>query len=133
MLGLLTRPSNTRKTECGAKLLLRALLVRAAPFALLACGPLAFAQRADYDGSRQVKLKGPVTRVEWTHPHTFFFVDVRDANGTTRNWAVESGNLIDLEKSGWKWDSLHVGDMVTVDGVPLRMTKRQVLAKSVVL
>ena len=74
---------------------------------LLAVGSLAFAQRADYDSSRQVKLKGSVTRIEWTHPHTFFFVDVRDANGTIRNWAVESGNLIDLDpkfRDPAKWD-----------------------------
>jgi len=94
----------------------------------------AFAQNsATYDNSRQVKLTGVVTRVEWANPHAFFFVNVKDANGTVTNWALEFGNALDLEKDGWTRNSLHIGDSVNVEGVPTRDPVSQAFAKSVTL
>ena len=88
--------------------------------ALLAAVPV-FSQQsfsATYDRNRQVKLQGTVTRIDWVNPHAFFFIDVRDATGTVTNWAVEFGRPLDLERNGWKWNSLRIGDAVTVEGVP---------------
>jgi hypothetical protein len=88
---------------------------------------------ATYDSSRQVKLQGIVTRIDWTNPNAFFFIDVRDAGGTTSNWAVEIGNALQLERDGWKRTALQIGDTVTVDGAPARGESRQASAKNVVL
>jgi hypothetical protein len=88
---------------------------------------------ATYDSSRQVKLQGVVTRIEWVNPSAFFFIDVRDATGTVANWAIEIGNPIELERDGWRSSALHIGDSVTVDGIPARNETRQASAKSVVL
>src|SRR5262249_34102206 len=88
---------------------------------------------ASYDSSRQVKLTGVVTRIDWVNPHAYFFIDVRDASGTIANWAVEIGNPLDLERDGWKPGALHIGDAVTVDGYPARGSSRRVFAKSTVL
>ena len=53
------------------------------------------------------------------NPRAYLFINVRDINGWHRaNWAVEFGNPLDLEKDGWKRSSLHIGDVVTVEGVP---------------
>jgi hypothetical protein len=94
----------------------------------------AFAQSsATYDSSRQVKLTGAVTRVEWANPHAFFFLNVRDAAGNVTNWALEFGNPLDLEKDGWTRNSLHVGDSVNVEGIPARGGSKQAFAKSVTL
>jgi hypothetical protein len=97
---------------------------------------LASAQRAPsatYDNERKVTLSGPVTRIDWVNPGAFFFVNVRDARGTIANWAVEFGNPLDLEKDGWKSDSLHIGDMIAVEGIIARGPVRQAMATSVVL
>jgi hypothetical protein len=97
---------------------------------------LAAAQRsntATYDSTRQVKLQGPVTRIDWVNPRAFLFVDVKDANGTVMNWAVDFGNPLELERDGWKKSSLHIGDVVTVEGTPARSESREALAKTVVL
>jgi hypothetical protein len=88
---------------------------------------------ATYDGSRQVRLQGAVTRIDWVNPHAFLFIAVRDAAGTVANWAVEFGNPLELERDGWKRSSLHVGDVVTIEGNPARGDSRQAFAKSVVL
>jgi len=95
-----------------------------------------FSQRpfsATYDSARQVKLQGVVTRIDWVNPAAFFFIDVRDATGTLVNWAVEIGNPLELERDGWKRSALHVGDTVTIEGIPARSESRQASAKSVVL
>lgn len=94
------------------------------------------AQRSDtatYDNQRQIKLQGPVTRIDWVNPRAFLFIDVKDANGTVANWAVDFGNIFDLERAGWKKSSLHIGDVVTVDGIPARKNVREAQAKSIVL
>ena len=91
------------------------------------------APSAAYDSDRKVKLAGVVTRIDWVNPSAFFFVNVRDASGTIANWAVEFGNPLDLERDGWKPSSLHIGDTVTVEGIPARGPARQALATSVVL
>jgi hypothetical protein len=101
----------------------------------LVCAPLA-AQRAPstaYDSNRKLKLAGIVTRVDWVNPGAFFYINVTDATGTVANWAVEVGNPLDLERDGWKWNSLHIGDAVSVEGAPARGAARQTMATSVVL
>jgi hypothetical protein len=105
-------------------------------FAALLLAAPAFAQNgfsAAYDNSRQVSMKGVVTKIDWVNPHAFFYVNVRDNNGTVTNWAVEFGNPLDLEKDGWKRTSLHVGEEVKVDGILARGESRRAFAKSVVV
>jgi len=72
---------------------------------------------AEYDGNKQVTVKGSVTRIEWTNPHAHFFIDVKDDQGTTTNWKVEldSPNVL-VQQCGWTGKTLHVGDEVTVEG-----------------
>jgi len=86
-----------------------------------------------YDTTRQVKLQGVVTRIDWVNPTAFVFVDVRDAAGTVSNWAVEIGSPIELERDGWKRSALHIGDAINVDAVAARGGARQASAKSIVL
>jgi len=88
---------------------------------------------ATYDNTRQVKLKGPITRIDWVNPHAYVFVNVMDANKTIANWAVQIGNPLDLERGGWKRSTVKIGDVVSVDGYPARGDALQAFAKSVVL
>src|SRR4029434_8870648 len=36
---------------------------------------------AEFDASKPLKLTGTVTKLEWTNPHTWFFVDVKGEDG----------------------------------------------------
>jgi hypothetical protein len=105
-------------------------------YALLAVALLSALQAPSattYDTTRQVKLQGAVTRIDWVNPRAFLFIDVRDAAGAVSNWAVEIGNPLDLERDGWKRSSLHIGNVVTIEGNPARSEARQAFAKSVVV
>ena len=88
--------------------------------------------RASYDATRRVSLKGPVTRIDWVNPHAFLFVEVREGGGE-ENWAVELGNPLELERNGWTRNSLQIGDVVVVDGMPEYGDHKVALAKSVML
>jgi len=69
---------------------------------------------AEYNANDQVTLVGTITKVEWTNPHTWFFIDVKDAQGQVVNWAIEGGAPTVLYREGWKPNSLKAGDEVTV-------------------
>lgn len=71
---------------------------------------------AQYDAGQLVQLRGTVTKVEWMNPHTFFYIDVVDAEGLSTNWAVEGGAPNVLYRRGWKPNSLQPGDLVDISG-----------------
>ena len=41
---------------------------------------------AEFDANRPITLNGVVTNVEWTNPHTYFYVEVKDKEGRVVNW-----------------------------------------------
>src|SRR5690606_20693402 len=68
---------------------------------------------AQYDASKPVTLTGKVTRVEWTNPHIFIYIDVpNEETGEVVNWALEMGGPNALLRLGWKRDSLKPDDLV---------------------
>ena len=72
---------------------------------------------AEYDVNKPITLTGVVTKVEWTNPHTHFYLDVADAAGKVTNWKFEGYNLAVLYRIGWKKDiTIKPGDRITVSG-----------------
>jgi len=71
---------------------------------------------AEYDRNKQINLTGTVTKVDWMNPHMYFYIDVKEANGSVTSWGLENGNLSGLMRRGWRKDSLKIGDVVTVEG-----------------
>ena len=72
---------------------------------------------AEYDAGKPIKLAGTVTKIEWTNPHCFFYIDVKnEGSGKLENWALELGNPNALLRSGWSRNSLKIGDAITVEG-----------------
>jgi hypothetical protein len=89
---------------------------------------------AEYDATKPITLMGTVTKVEWTNPHCWFYIDVKnEASGKTENWALELGNPNQLLRAGWKRNSLKIGDAITVDGSRARDGSLTVNARSMIL
>jgi hypothetical protein len=88
---------------------------------------------AQYDGSQPITLQGLVTKVEWTNPHTYFYLDVADDDKNVTSWAFEMGSPIVLQRRGWSPRSLKIGDLVEVDGYLARDGAQLVNASSVLL
>jgi len=89
---------------------------------------------AQYDASKPVTLTGTVTKVEWTNPHIFIYIDVPDEEtGELVNWALEMGGPNALLRLGWKRDSLKVDDVITVEGSLARDGSHLANATSIVM
>jgi hypothetical protein len=72
---------------------------------------------AQYDSKKPIKLAGVVTRVEWTNPHVYIYVDAADAKTKKiQNWGFEMGPPHMLQRAGWKRNSLKIGEQVDVEG-----------------
>jgi Family of unknown function (DUF6152) len=72
---------------------------------------------AEFDAAQPVTIEGIVTKVEWTNPHVWFFVNVQDAaTGEVMNWGAEMGSPNALARTGWEPDTMQVGMRVTVAG-----------------
>ena len=69
---------------------------------------------AEYDGKQLITLKGVITKVEWTNPHIYFYIDVKDAAGAVTNWAVEGYPPNTLKRTGFSRENLKPGDEITV-------------------
>jgi hypothetical protein len=70
---------------------------------------------AEYDWTKPVTITGKVTKVEWTNPHAFLYIDGKDASGQMKHWTLEMGGLPALTRVGWTKNTLNMGDEVTVD------------------
>ena len=72
--------------------------------------------QAEFDANKQVKFSGTVTKLEWTNPHAWLYVDSKDENGTITSWSFELGSPNALLRRGWRRTSLNSGDQVTIEG-----------------
>jgi hypothetical protein len=72
---------------------------------------------AEYDSTKPITLTGVVTKIEWTNPHSYFYVDAKDGEGRVANWKLEGYPPGVLYRTGWKKDiTMKPGDTVVVSG-----------------
>ena len=71
---------------------------------------------AEFDRTKQVELKGTVTKFEFMNPHIWIYMDVTGPDGKVSKWQFEGGAPNMLKRNGWSRDSLRVGDVATIKG-----------------
>jgi hypothetical protein len=69
---------------------------------------------AEYDSKELITLKGVITKVEWTNPHIYFYIDVKDASGAVTNWSLEGYPPNTLKRTGFTRDDFKIGEEITV-------------------
>ena len=89
-------------------------------FAILIAGGTITAHHsfdAEFDRTKPITITGIVTKVEWTNPHVWFYVNVKDPKtGEVTNWGAEMGPPHGLQRGGWRRDTMKIGEEVTVSG-----------------
>jgi hypothetical protein len=89
---------------------------------------------AEFDANKPVTLTGTVTKVEWTNPHVWFYVNVKDEKtGEVTNWGAEMGPPHGLQRRGWRRDTLKIGEEVTIAGSRARDGSNRMNARQVTL
>ena len=88
---------------------------------------------AEFDATKPVKLTGTVTKIEWTNPHVWFYVDIKDETGKVTNWGFELGSPNGLMRAGWTRNSMKVNEVVTIEGSAAKDGSNHVNARSVTL
>jgi len=71
---------------------------------------------AEFDANKKVTMKGFVTKVEWTNPHVWFYIDIKKPDGAVENWGFEMGPPHGLQGRGWTRTTMKLGDQIEVQG-----------------
>ena len=71
---------------------------------------------AEFDAKKGIKVSGTITKLEWTNPHAWLYVDVKDESGKLTSWSFELGSPNGLIRQGWRRTSLKEGNQVTIEG-----------------
>ena len=88
---------------------------------------------AEFDANNPITFKGVVTKIEWMNPHTYFYLDVTEADGKVINWGLEMGSPNGLMRQGWTRNTMKIGDVVTVEGSRAKDKSHVGNARAVVL
>ena len=75
---------------------------------------------AMYDTQNPVTISGAVKRFEWTNPHAFVYLEVKNDKGEMVEWEVEMMSLNHLRSYGWTSRTVKQGDTITCTGAPAR-------------
>jgi hypothetical protein len=93
--------------------------VALASLALIAFAASAAAHHAfsaEFDQYTPVLLEGALTKADWMNPHAWIYIDVKGADGSVVNWAIEMGPPNALLRRGWKKSSMQIGAIIKVEG-----------------
>lgn len=88
---------------------------------------------AEFDSNKPVSMTGIVTKVEWTNPHVWIYLNVKDENGNVTNWGAEMGPPHGLQRRGWRRNTLQIGTEIKVDGFLAKNGSSRVNARSITL
>jgi hypothetical protein len=108
-------------------------VVVAAVGLVLAAVPLrahhAFA--AEFDQSKPIKVQGSVTKWELTNPHSWIYIDVKDADKTV-TWMIEGASPNNLYRLGLTKESLPIGSVITVEGYQAKDGSTRAVGRDIV-
>lgn len=88
---------------------------------------------AEFDADNPILLHGVVVKVDWTNPHTYFYIEVETDSGDYEEWALEMGSPNGLMRRGWTRNTLEIGTEVIVRGTRARDGSFKGNAQTVVL
>ena len=95
-------------------------LILLAPFAAVTDAALAHHSPVMFDQTQRLTLTGTVREFQWTNPHSYIQLMVKNEQGLSEEWSLEMGASVYLYNLGWRPSSVKAGDTLTVTIAPLR-------------
>jgi hypothetical protein len=96
------------------------IAIAAALLSLATAPAMAHHSFAMFDNVKTTTLDGTVKEFEWVNPHSWIHVTVVNAQGMPEEWAFEMGSPGQLASQGWKKDTVHVGDKISISFHPMK-------------
>jgi hypothetical protein len=69
---------------------------------------------AEYDSQQLMTLTGTISKLEWTNPHIYIHLDVKDSAGKVTTWALEGYPPNTLKRTGFGRELLKEGSKITI-------------------
>lgn len=86
-----------------------------------------------YDMEHPSTYTGVVTKVEWTNPHGYIYLNVKNDKGGVDEWAMEINSPNFLRHNGWTSTTVKPGDTITVTGGAAKSGAKTMRCTSVTL
>lgn len=75
---------------------------------------------ANFNLNIDLTIEGTITDIALINPHSWIYVDVPQADGSTAVWKCELRGGTVLRRSGWSEEMFEIGSKVTITGSPDR-------------
>jgi hypothetical protein len=97
--------------------------------------PLAAAHHGGgtFDNTKEIELKGVLTRLDLINPHSWIYFDVINKDGSVSPHRCEMRSATVLRRSGWTKDMFRVGERITIQGSPDRIDPSSCYLSTIVL
>jgi hypothetical protein len=88
---------------------------------ILVAGPvLAHHSAVMFDDQKEITVKGVVKEFQYTNPHSWLLVDVKNDDGSVTTWGFEAEGPSTLTRAGIRKSDLMPGTELTISGHPMR-------------
>lgn len=98
------------------KLSLTAAVLAAAGIGYALPGSAHHAFATEFDSSKPLVVEGTVTRARLVNPHSWIYLDVKNADGSVTNWGFEFGTPMSLKTHGISRDQVGFGTKLRLSG-----------------
>ena len=88
---------------------------------------------AEFDANKPITTSGFVTKIDWSNPHVWFYINVKKDDGSIENWGFEMGPPHLLQTTGWTRTTVKIGDEVVVNGFMAKNGTRRANARTVTM
>jgi hypothetical protein len=78
---------------------------------------------AEFDQNKPITFTGTIKVVEWSNPHIYTQVEVKEPDGKVVVYRVEGAAPNSLFRQGWRKETLKIGEVVTVTGIRAKMNE----------
>ena len=99
---------------------LRAIGLSGVALALSMTSASAHHSFAMFDYMKSVTVEGTVKEFQWTNPHSWILMMVRNPKGVEEQWAIELGTPAGLRRQGWVPKTVTPGMKITALIHPLK-------------
>jgi hypothetical protein len=81
---------------------------------------LAHHSAAMFEEEKTITVEGVVKEFQYTNPHSWLLVDVKDKSGKVTTWGFEAEGPSTLQRAGIRPSDFPVGTKLTITGRPMK-------------